>query len=220
MSGKKPLIVVCAGGLAREIIWLARDTNEWDPVGFLVDPQYLNERNMCEVPFLGSIEEWHKFPDASFVVAIGAPRHRKAIVERMARLGIPKFATLIHPSVLKSPYVTIGAGSMITAGCILTTQVQIGSHTIVNLGCTVGHDVKIGDYCTLSPQVAVSGNIILEDGVEIGTGASLIEKLSVGTGSLIGAGSVLTKSLSDNVLAVGVPARQIKTLADFRNALP
>lgn len=215
MSRKKPLIIICAGGLAREIIWLARETQEWDPVGFLVDSQYLNEKMLCDVPFLGGIQEWPKFSNASFVVAIGAPRHRKAIVDRMLALGAPDFATLIHPSVQKSSYVSFGPGTMITAGCVLTTQIEVGCHTLINLACTVGHDVRIGDYCTLSPRVAVSGNITLEQGVEIGTGATLIEKLNVGTGSLIGAGSVVTKSISENVLAVGVPARQIKQLQNF-----
>lgn len=215
MSRNKPLIVVCGGGLAREIMWLALETQEWEPIGFLVDSQYLSETTLCGVPFLGSIEEWTNFDDASFVVAIGAPRHRKAIVERMQQLGRPKFATLIHPSVNKSSYVSIGPGSMITAGCSLTTQIEVGCHALINLGCTVGHDVTIGDYCTLSPKVAISGNTTIERGVEIGTGATLIEKLTVGTGSLIGAGSVVTKSLSKNILAVGVPARQIRSLQDF-----
>lgn len=215
MIERKPFIVVCAGGLAREVIWLARETQEWDPIGFLVDLEYVQEQEICGVPFLGSIDDWPQFPGAYFAVAIGSPRHRKRIVERMVRLDPPPFATIIHPSVQRSSYVTIKEGSIITAGCILTTQIEIGKHSLVNIGCTVGHDVIIGDFCTISPKVAVSGNTVLGIGVEIGTGATLIEKLSVGIGTFIGAGSVLTKSLPDNVFAVGNPARQIKTLEQF-----
>jgi sugar O-acyltransferase (sialic acid O-acetyltransferase NeuD family) len=215
MSKVKPLIVVCAGGLAREVIWLARETGEWDPIGFLVDAEYLRDKELCGVAYLGGIDDWPRFADAFFVVSIGSPRHRKGIVQRMAGLGEPNFATLVHPSVRKSSYVSIGHGSMITAGCILTTQIQIGRHSLVNLGCTIGHDVVIGDFCTLSPKVAVSGDITIGDGVEIGTGATLIEKLSIGTGSFIGVGSVLTKPLPENVLAVGNPARRINTLEEF-----
>lgn len=216
MPDKKPLIIVCGGGFAREVIWLARDCSaEWDIMGILDDTPSLQGQEICGIPVLGTIDCWPTFSGAWFVVAVGSPRNRRIIVTRMESRGPVKFATLIHPTALLSDYVKIKEGSIITARCILTTQIELGRHTIVNLACTIGHDVITGDFCTLAPQVALSGNVTLGHGVEIGTGAAVIEKLTIGTGTLIGAGSLLTKTCPDNVLAVGIPARQIKNLESF-----
>jgi len=216
MSGKKPLIILCGGGFAREVIWLAREcSDEWNVIGILDDTPTLQGTKLSDVPVLGNIDEWRQFNDAFFVVAIGSPRFRKTIVERMESQGKVQFGTLIHPSVKCSQYISFGEGCIITAGCILTTQITLGRHCICNLSSTVGHDVSFGEYVTIAPRVAISGNTTLGSGVEIGTGAVLIEKLSVGSGSFVGAGALVTKTVPENVLVVGAPARQIKTLPSF-----
>lgn len=216
MSLPKKLIIVCAGGFAREVHWLASEcSKEWCIAGFLDDTESLQGTTICDTPVLGKIEEWSKFTNASFVVAIGSPRHRKCIVEKMELSGKVKFATLIHPSVKYSKYVQFGEGTIVTAGCIITTQVSIARHCIINLACTVGHDVILDDFCTLAPQCIISGNVELAAGVEIGTGATIVEKIKIGTGCFIGATSIITKNSSPNCCLVGSPARHIKTMEPF-----
>jgi sugar O-acyltransferase (sialic acid O-acetyltransferase NeuD family) len=216
MSEKKSLIIVCGGGFSREVIWLARECcDEWNVIGVLDDTPALQGTKLSDVPVLGCIDEWQRFNDASFVVALGSPRYRKSIVDRMELKGKVSFVTLIHPSVKYSQYVSISEGCIITAGCVLTTQITLGRHCICNLSSTVGHDVTFGDFVTIAPQVAISGNVCLGSGAEIGTGAVLIEKLSVGSGGFVGAGAVVTKSVAENTLVVGAPAREIKKLPPF-----
>lgn len=216
MEKTKKLIIVGGGGFSREVIWLAREcTEKWDIIGILDDNPAMLGQIFCGIKVLGIIADCKHFVDANFVVAVGSPRTRRAIVNRIQSYGDVSFATLIHSSVLKSDFVEIGAGSIITAGCILTTQIIIGRHAIVNLACTIGHDVVAGDFCTLAPQVAVSGNVVFGDGVEVGTGTTIIQGLSLGNGSFVGAGAVVSKNIPANVLAVGCPARQVKALEEF-----
>jgi sugar O-acyltransferase (sialic acid O-acetyltransferase NeuD family) len=216
MAGKKTLIIVCGGGFSREVIWLARECrDEWNVIGVLDDTPALQGTKLSDVPVLGTIDEWQLFNDAFFVVALGSPRYRKAIVKRMESKGRVPFGTLIHPAVNYSSYVSIAEGCIITAGCILTTQISLGRHCICNLSSTVGHDVTFGDYVTVAPQVAISGNVTLGAGAEVGTGAVIIERLTVGGGSFVGAGAVVTKTVPENILVVGAPARQLKTLDPF-----
>jgi sugar O-acyltransferase (sialic acid O-acetyltransferase NeuD family) len=216
MGKTNKLIIVGGGGFSREVIWLARECSEkWDIIGILDDNPAMLGQTFCGIQVLGNIADCMNYPNANFVVAVGTPRTRRSIVIRMLSYGNVSFATLIHSSVLKSQYIEIGDGSIITAGCILTTQITLGQHTIVNLACTIGHDVVTGDFCTFAPQIAVSGNVSFEDGVEVGTGTTIIQGLTLGQGSFVGAGAVVSKNIPPNVLAVGCPARQVKTLEEF-----
>jgi sugar O-acyltransferase (sialic acid O-acetyltransferase NeuD family) len=209
---QQPLIVVGASGFGREVAWLARECGHTRLLGWLDDADAMAGKTLCELPVLGKIAEWTRFAEARFVVAIGSPRARRRVVQAMQAAGEPAFATLIHPAVRKSQYVEIAEGSMITAGCILTTQVRLGRHTILNLGVTVGHDCVFGDYCTVAPVVPVSGNVTLGDGVEIGTGASIRQGIHMGAGSMAGMGAVVVKDVAANQLVVGSPARPLKDL--------
>jgi sugar O-acyltransferase (sialic acid O-acetyltransferase NeuD family) len=216
MTSTNRLIIVGAGGFGREVAWLARSApQKWDLLGFLDDRDELQGSAVCDAPVLGKIAHWNRYHDSQFVVAVGAPRTRKAIVEEMNRSGNVQFATLLHPSVLCSDYVSIAEGSIVCAGCILTTQVSIGRHCIINLGVSIGHDVSLGDYCTLAPRVAVSGNVSIERGVEFGSGAVVVPGITVAQGSMICAGATVTKPVAANVVAAGSPARRAKDIEPF-----
>jgi len=215
MIEKKSLIIVGGGGFSHEVIWLAGEYGSWEVTGILDDNPEMQGKSYGNIPVLGTVADCDRFAESWFIVAIGSPRTRKKIVERMLLKGAVKFASLVHPAAVISGSVTIGEGSIITAGCVITTDITLGRHTIVNLLTSVGHDFAAGDYCTIAPHVAVSGHVTVGEGVEIGTGAVLIQGLTLGTGSFIGAGAVVTKNIPENVLAVGCPAKQIKSLERF-----
>lgn len=215
-DGTDRLVILGGGGFAREAIWLAREaSSDFDVIGLLDDSSELQGTQLSGVPVIGRIDDWLTLSQACFVVAVGSPRSRRAIVEKMMLRGSPRFATLIHRSVHRSEFVTIGEGSMVAAGCVLTTDIQIGRHVIVNINSTVGHDVVIGDYSTVAPVVAVSGNVRLGAGSEIGTGSCLKQGVDIGVGSMVGMGSVVTKSVPDYQLAMGAPARVVRPLDVF-----
>ena len=54
--------------------------------------------------------------------------------------------------------------------------------------------------------------VSLGDGVLVGTGSQILQYVSVGSNSVIGAGACVTKQLPSNIVAVGVPAKAIKTI--------
>ena len=210
------LIIVGASGFGREVAWLASEASEsYRVLGFLDDRRDISTSQLGGLPWLGVIDEWRNFSSASFVVAIGIPRTRAKVVERMQSYGKPNFATLIHRNLCIGPACVFAPGAIVCAGCIITTNISIGSHAIINIGCTIGHDVRIGSFVTLAPQVAISGCVTLSDGVEIGTSASVLQGLTIEKGAMLGMGSVLTKNIVDSSLYFGVPAKSIKELAPF-----
>ena len=210
------LVLVGAGGHARELIWVAREADQpWVLLGCLDDAEALQGQTICDVPVLGRVSEWRRFADAHFVVAVGSPRTRRVLVERLSADHSPRFATLIHRSVVRSAYVEIGVGSVVMAGCILSTQVRIGCHAILNQHVTVAHDVFLEDYATLAPGVTLSGNVHACAGAELGTASCVRQGLRIGRGAMVGMGAVVVRDVDDRDLVTGNPAKPRRQLDLF-----
>ncbi len=211
----KKIVIIGAGGFGREVLDVVDACNVreevYDPLGFIVDPQYGKAGSIInDKPILGGFDWLEEHANEVYVTCgVGPPHQRYQLIQRASKLNC-QFITLIHPSAITTRWTTMGAGVVITAGCILTNQIQIGNHVHINLDCTVGHNAILQDFVTLAPGVHISGNITLETGCYIGTGANIIEKLRVGEWSTIGAGSVIVKDVPANSTVVGVPGKAIK----------
>lgn len=104
------------------------------------------------------------------------------------------------------PQATIGKNFFIAhAGEILIApKVVIGDDCFISGRCTVG--VKFND--------SSKGVPVISDGVKIGIGAVMAGDIKIGRNSIIGANAVVTKSVPDNVVVVGNPARVIKKIGE------
>lgn len=214
----KPLVILGAGGFARETLDVVDAINSisptWDMRGFIVDTQYGHPGEFVnEKPILGDLTWLAENPDVSYVCGVGAPDIRYRMIQQVKAVGGHP-VTLIHPNAVLTRWVRIGQGTIITAGCILTNQIVIGDHAHINLDCTIGHNAILADYVTLAPGVHVSGNVHLNEGAYLGTGANIVEKRVVGAWSIVGAGSTVVKDIPPNTTAVGVPAQVIKERPD------
>lgn len=220
----KRVAIVGAGGFGREVLWLIRECNEhaiekteqplYQIAGFVDANENVDQ--LCDVPFLGSYDWFLTNRDAYAVCAIGSPRTRQLVVRQLTDLGV-KYFSIVHPSVRMSQYVEIGEGSIVCAGAILTTQIKLGKHVHININTTIGHDVTIGDFSTVAPGVNVSGHVSIGQGCDVGTNSSIIQGLKVGVGVIIGAGAVVNKDVEENTVTVGIPAKSIKKLPEFKS---
>lgn len=207
----KDILIIGAGGFGREVEMLINQINSqekrWNLLGYLDDNLEIGSR-VGNLPILGSIEAINRFNDCFYVIAIANSKVKERIVNTIPTKL--RAAILIHPSVLKGQRVTIGEGSIICAGNIITEDIVIGNHVILNLSCTVGHDSIILNYCSFMPSVNISGEVKIEEGVFVGTGAKIINQVEIGRYSIIGAGAVVSKTIPSNCTAVGIPAKPIK----------
>lgn len=214
----KKLIIIGAGGHGRDVAWLAADTGQHVIEGYIDDGLEIGSV-VNGLPVLGPIGEIKNHPDAEFIIAIGAPRQRKAALENMQSIFDDgqeiAFATLLHPSAIIAKNTVIKHGTIICANSIIAANAEIGAHSIVNIACTVGHDVVMHGFNTLGPQVALSGTVSLEEGVELGTGSRIRQNLNFGEGSMAAMGAVVMKDVVENSMVLGNPARPISKLSPF-----
>lgn len=210
-----PIVVYGAGGFGRRVLQLLIDINaetgpQWDIRGFVDDAPGAAGTEIAGLRVLGD-HKWllQQDPPLSVALGLGAPRHKARIAQELAGTGV-RLPTLVHPSARVGHRVTIGAGSIVCAGNILTCDIAVGDFVTINLACTVGHDARIGRFVTMAPGVHVSGSVEVDEGAEIGTGAAIIQQTSIGRWSVLGAGAVAVRSVSENSVAVGVPAKEIR----------
>jgi sugar O-acyltransferase (sialic acid O-acetyltransferase NeuD family) len=215
------VIVVGAGGHGAEVAAYMSDlvNNGWPGtfLGFLDDLDLPEKAGRA--PILGRIDDFvlrSAVPsgDAGYIVAVGQNRARKHVVERIEkRFGRELQSwTLVHPRAYVGSNVAIGGGTMLAPMAIATTRVTIGRHVILNVKASVSHDVVVGDYAMINPAATVCGNVTIGEGAFIGAGAVIREGISVGAWAVVGAGAVVVRDIPAHSLAVGVPARVVKSL--------
>lgn len=210
----KNIVIIGAGGVGREVSLIIQQINEleqtWNLLGFIDD----NTDNWGKVingySVIGGIDSLEFLSnDTYIVIAIANYEVKKKIVNKVNNKF--KFATIVHPKVWIHDYMTVGEGTIIYEGAILTANIEIGNHVIISPKCGVGHDSIIKDYVSLLWNVNVSGNDLIEEGVMMGSGSTVIQGKKIGKGSIIGAGAVVVNDVESFSTAVGVPAKVIKS---------
>lgn len=69
------------------------------------------------------------------------------------------------------------------------------------------------------PNINVFGKIRVGNNVFIGANSMILHGVTIGNNVIIGAGSIVTKDIPDDVVAVGVPARVIKSLDEYKTKI-
>lgn len=209
------LIIVGASGLGKEAAWVARRCG-MKLQGFVDDRPELQGTQFFGYPVIGTLDDCVNYTDAAFFVAVGSPRIRRNIVQRLTKDTELHFANLVDPGAyIESDVVRMGSGILICAGTVITADVVIGDHCVINKLCSVGHDVVMENFVTLAPKVMLGGHVHLEEGVEVGAAASIRQGTPVQRGAMVGMGSVVVKGVSANTVVFGNPASPKKQLESF-----
>lgn len=115
----------------------------------------------------------------------------------------------------RSGFIEIGTRCSINPFCILLgyggitigNNVRIAAHTSI---ISFNHIFDDPDKSIISQGNSMKG-IRIEDDVWIGTGVRILDGVTIGEKSIIGAGAIVTKSVPPGSVAVGNPARILKS---------
>lgn len=94
--------------------------------------------------------------------------------------------------------------------------IKLGSHVHITDGVRfVNHDGGTLIFRHKIPDLEITKKISVGDYVYIGNQSIIMPGVKIGNNCVIGAGAVVTRSIPDNSVAVGVPARVIKTSDEY-----
>jgi hypothetical protein len=109
--------------------------------------------------------------NARVVGAVRAPALRRDLV---AAWPGDRFATVVSLAAYVDPSCTIGAGTVIVPGAVLTIDVVVGEHCQVNIGETLSHDVHLASFVTIGPGTVLA-DLMTPNAVVAGVPASVVK---------------------------------------------
>lgn len=143
----------------------------------------------------------------------------------LAQFTFPaQVTTLIH----RMRGVHVGKGSKITRTVIIEDSrpdlITIGKNVWVTAGCQLlCHQRDLSQYKVGTPVMDLPlkyAPIVIKDGAHIGIGSIIMPGVTIGEGAVIGAGSVVTRDIPPYCVAVGAPAKVIKTFQNIEEVEP
>ena len=133
-------------------------------------------------------------------------------------------ARIVFPAQLRMPFykatgMKIGKGTKIAA----TVDVDQSAPELISIGANVWvtrgvmilcHQRDLNEYEVDKPVMdcpLIYKPVVINDDAHIGIGSIIMPGVTIGKGAVIGAGSVVTRDVPDYSVAVGVPAKVIKS---------
>ncbi|MGN0647452.1 MAG: acyltransferase [Oscillospiraceae bacterium] len=94
--------------------------------------------------------------------------------------------------------------------------ISLGNNVHITDGVRfITHDGGTLLYRDKIPDLEITKPITLGDDVYVGNNVLFMPGVTVGSNVIIGAGAVVTRSIPDNSVAVGVPAKVVKTADEY-----
>jgi acetyltransferase-like isoleucine patch superfamily enzyme len=110
---------------------------------------------------------------------------------------------------------TISLGERIFVGertsIVSYQRITIGGSTMIGHNCSImdnNHGTERGDL--MANQQGRMEPVSIGEDCWLGVGVIVLPGVTIGKGTVVGAGAVVTRSLPENVVAAGVPARVVR----------
>lgn len=118
----------------------------------------------------------------------------------------------------------IGRNVNVCSHCFIENDVVIGDNVTIKNGVYIWDGITIQDDVFIGPNVTftndkypINKNVnykisktLIKKGAVIGAGSVILPGVTIGEGALIAAGALVTRSVPDEMMAIGVPAKIVK----------
>ncbi len=213
------MLIVGAGGFARELLEIFQQKGIADQVGFYDDVNQNTGKLLFDrFPILKNEAQAKDFFSAhgnAFTIGIGNPALRYKMHQKFEGLGGKLNSVISSKACLGSFDVSIGEGCNILDGATFSNSTSAGIGCIVYYNSIITHDCSLGKFAQLSPGATLLGGAKVDDFTVVGSNATILPNVTVGKHAMIGAASVVTKHIPDFALMIGNPARRMGWVSEF-----
>lgn len=198
--------VILVGGF-HEIIELCED-NDVQIMGVIDNNIITND--YYGYPLLGKDSDaaflYDKYKDIKLLITPDIPSVRLKLYNFYKQIGF-NIATLISKEAYVSRYSLVNEGAIIQRGVNISSNVRIGKMVKLNINVNLMHDCIVDDFVTIAPNAVVLGKVNIGSDSYIGANSTILPTLNIGKRSIVGAGAVVTRTIGDNQVVKGVPAK-------------
>jgi len=211
---KKKIVLIGGGGHCKVVISILKKLDSFEIVG--IADNYKTGGLISGVKVIGTdddLKDIYKSGIHNALITVGSTKDdtkRYRLFNMAKEIGY-KFPVIISPEAIVDESIKIVEGTVIMPGSIINIDSSIGKNCIINTGVIIEHDCKIGNHCHIAPGVHISGEANIGELSFIGIGATMLQGIKIGKNVTIGAGAVVIDDIPDNVIAVGNPAKIIKS---------
>jgi sugar O-acyltransferase (sialic acid O-acetyltransferase NeuD family) len=206
------MLVIGAGGLAKQMIELIEDSCGEDHLNFFDDTHSAPDSFLDKYPVIHSfknIEQHFLDHGNKFIVAVSGPANRKMFYDKLIEMGGEPVSLLSSNARYGRYQQVIGAGSTVLPGCQLESSTTIGRGALLNLNVCVTHDSSVGDFCEFGPGVIICGRVKIGESCFFGAGSIVLPGITISDNSVIGAGAVVNKDTKAGEKILGIPGRSV-----------
>ena len=207
------IAVIGASEHARVVADIVKSVSQFSFVGFIdnaksVGAEVEGARVLGPDTHIRSLQT--KYGMDAFAIGVGDNSVRSKIVTKLSTQGFMNYVSLVHPAAHVSDSAKIGAGAVVCAGACVGIGASVGDHAIINTHASVDHDARVGCYASVAPGSVMGGASSLGDYSALCIGAVVTHGVAVGKNTVVGAGSVVLKSVDDDLVVYGCPAKKIR----------
>jgi sugar O-acyltransferase (sialic acid O-acetyltransferase NeuD family) len=208
------LIIVGDGEFAEIAYEYFTHDSPYEVVAFSVESDYLNKKELFELPVV-PLEELDKLYDTEiFKVFVAVTytqlnRVRTRLCNEVKKKGF-SLATYISSHAFVWNNVEIGENCFIFENNVLQYRVKVGNNVIIWSGNHIGHGTRIQDNCFLSSHAVISGECIVGDSCFIGVNSTFSDHLTIARDCIIGAAANMIKNTKEAGIYVGNPAKRME----------
>jgi acetyltransferase EpsM len=198
----KNIVVIGAGDLGKEVVWLIEDINRKEPtyliLGFLDDDASKIGKEFYGYEVIGRVSDLRSLSGripVSAVIAIQDGEARKNIAEQNSDFG--GWASIIHPTAVIAPSSRVGKGSILFPQVTVSVDSSLGDFGLYYIRSVICNDCRIGNYVSVMSGVSVSEHVEIGEESFLAAGCCVYPHKRLGRKTEVSVEAVVSKDYGD-----------------------